>query len=108
MAYLWNASHAHPYFEAEPNMAGFHPWMAIFRFSRLFPNCKGCFCTTDDFATSFLHFPLFSIAVWHLVNSRPVHSLMLFSYLFLCLPCLLPPFTVLCKMVLARPDERET
>ena len=24
------------------------------------------------------------------------------------LPCLLPPFTVLCKMVLARPDERET
>ena len=27
---------------------------------------------------------------------------------FLCLPCLLPPFTVPCKMVLARPDERET
>ena len=26
----------------------------------------------------------------------------------LCLPCLLPPFTVACKMVLARPDERET
>ena len=25
----------------------------------------------------------------------------------LCLPCLLPPFTVPCKMVLARPDERE-
>ena len=25
-----------------------------------------------------------------------------------CLPCLLPPFTVPCKMVLARPDERET
>ena len=24
------------------------------------------------------------------------------------LPCLLPPFTVLCKIVLARPDERET
>ena len=24
------------------------------------------------------------------------------------LPCLLPPFTVPCKMVLARPDERET
>ena len=28
--------------------------------------------------------------------------------LFLCLPCLLPPFTVPCKMVLARPDEPET
>ena len=30
------------------------------------------------------------------------------SYLFFCLPCRLPPFTVPCKMVLARPDERET
>ena len=29
-------------------------------------------------------------------------------FLFPCLPCLLPPFTVPCKMVLARPDERET
>ena len=33
---------------------------------------------------------------------------MLSSHLFLCLPCLLPPFTVPCNMVLARPDERET
>ena len=64
--------------------------------------------TTDDFATSFLHFSLFSTALWDLVNSRPVHSLMLSSHLSLCLPCLLPPFTVPCKMVLARPDERET
>ena len=38
----------------------------------------------------------------------PLHSLMLSSPLFLCPPCLLPPFTVPCKMVLARPDERET
>ena len=64
--------------------------------------------TTDDFTTSFLHFSLFSIALWDLANSRPVHSLMLSSHLFLCLPCLLPPFTVPCKMVLARPDEQET
>ena len=71
-------------------------------------NCKGCWRTTDDFATSFLHFSLFSTALWDLANSRPVHSLMLSSHLFLCLPCLLPPFTVPCKMVLARPDERET
>ena len=28
--------------------------------------------------------------------------------LFFCLPCLRPLFTVPCKMVLARPDERET
>ena len=69
---------------------------------------EGRWGTTDDFATSFLHFSLFSTALWDLPNSRPVHSLMLSSHFFLCPPCLLPPFTVLCKMVLARPDERET
>ena len=74
----------------------------------LFLNHEGRWGTTDDFATSFLHFSLFSTAFLDLPNSRPVHSLMLSSHLFLCLPCLLPPFTVPCKMVLARPDERET
>ena len=72
------------------------------------PNREGRWGTPDDFATSFLHFSLFSTALWGLPNSRPVHSLMLSSHLFLCPPCLLPPFTVPCKMVLARPDERET
>ena len=38
----------------------------------------------------------------------PVHSLMMSSHLCFCLPCLLPPFTVPCKMVLARPEEWET
>ena len=64
--------------------------------------------TMDDFATSYLHFSLFSTALLDLVNCRPAHSLMLSSHLFLCLPCLLPPFTVPCKMVLARPDEQDT
>ena len=73
-----------------------------------FLNREGRWDTTDDFVTSFLHFSLFSTALWDLPNSRPVHSLMLSSHLFLCLPCLLPPFIVPCKMVLARPDERET
>ena len=71
-------------------------------------NREGCWGTTDDFTTNFLHFSLFSTALWDLANSRPVHSLMLSSHLFLCPPCLLPPFTVPCKMVLARPDEWET
>ena len=71
-------------------------------------NCEGRWGTTDDFATSFLHFPLFSNALCCLPNSRPVHSLMLSSHLFLCLPCVLPPFTVHCVMVSARPNERET
>ena len=61
-----------------------------------------------DFATSFLHFSLFSTALWDLANSWPVHSLMPLCHLLLCLPCLLSPFTVPCKMVLARPDERKT
>ena len=33
-------------------------------------------------------FPLFSTVLLDLPNSRPVHSLMLSSHLFLCLPCL--------------------
>ena len=64
--------------------------------------------TTDDFRTSFLHFSLFSTALWDLANSRPVLSLMLSSHLFLCLPCLLRPLTVPWKMVFAGPDKRET
>ena len=60
---------------------------------------EGRWGTTDDLATSFLHFPLFSTALWDLPNSRPVHSLMLSSHRFLCLPCLLPPFTAPCKML---------
>ena len=71
-------------------------------------NREGRWGTTDDFATSFLHLSLFSTALGDSANSRPVLSLMLSSNLFLCRPCLLPPFTVPCKMVLARPDERET
>ena len=74
--------------------------------SHLSLNRQGCWGTTDDFATSFPHFSLFSTALWDLPNSRPAHSLS--SHLFLCLPCLLPPFTQPSKMVLARPDEYET
>ena len=34
-------------------------------------NRKGRLGTTDDFETSFLHFSLFSTALWDLANSRP-------------------------------------
>ena len=74
----------------------------------LSPNRRGRWGTTDDFTTSDLQFSLFPTALRDLANSRPVHSLMLSSRLFFCLPCLLPLFAVPCKMVLARPDERET
>ena len=46
---------------------------------------------------SSIFFP-FSGALWDLPNSRPVHSLMLSSHVSLCLLCLLPPFTVPCKI----------
>ena len=52
--------------------------------------------------------PVSSIALWGLSIFRPLHSLMLSSHLFFCLPCLLPLFTVLCEVVLVRPDERDT
>ena len=44
-------------------------------------------------------FSLFSTALWNLANSRPVNSLMLSSHLLFCLPCLLHPFTIPCKML---------
>ena len=70
-------------------------------------NCGGHWGTTDDFTTSLLHFSLFSTALSDFMYSRHVHSLMLSSHLFFCLSCLLSPFAVPCKMVLARADERE-
>ena len=51
-------------------------------------NREGRWGTTDDSTISFLHFSLFSTALWDLANSRLVHSLMLSSHLFLYLPCL--------------------
>ena len=76
--------------------------------SHLFLNREGRWGTTNDFGTSFFQLSLFSTALLDLSISRPAYSLMLSSHLSLCLPCLLLPFTVPCKMVLARPDERET
>ena len=71
-------------------------------------NRWGCLNTTDDFSSSFLHFSLFSTALWDLANSRLVHSLTLSFQFFFCLPCLLSPFTVPCKVVFARPDWWQT
>ena len=45
-----------------------------------------CWGTTVDFATSFLHSSRFSAFNSMLFHSRPVHSLMLSSHRFLCLP----------------------
>ena len=41
-------------------------------------------------------------------HARPVHSLMLSSHRFLCLPLRLPLWTVPCRIVLANLDDRVT
>ena len=43
---------------------------------RLSLNREGRRGTTDDFAIGFLHFSLFTTALWDLANSKPVYSLM--------------------------------
>ena len=62
------------------------PDMALVRSSHLSLNREGRWGTAEDFAISFLHFPLFSTALWDLASPRPVHSLKLSSHLFHCLP----------------------
>ena len=64
--------------------------------------------TTVDFTTSFLHSSWFLAFRSSIFHSRPVHSLMLSSHRFLCLPLCLPPWTVPCRIVLASPDDHVT
>ena len=63
--------------------------------------------TTDDVATIPFHPSLSSAALRESPNPIPVHSLMLSSHLFFCLPLLLAPFTVPCRIVFAMPEELE-
>ena len=64
--------------------------------------------TTDEFATIPFHLDLFSAALVELAKSIPVHSLILSSHLFFCLPLFLFPFTVPCRIVFAIPEDLET
>ena len=64
--------------------------------------------TTDEFATIPFHLVLFSAALVELAKSIPVHSLILSSHLFFCLPLFLFPFTVPCMIVFAKPEDLET
>ena len=63
--------------------------------------------TTDEFATIPFHLDLFSAALVELAKSIPVHSLILSSHLFFCLPLFLFPFTVPCRIVFAKPKDLE-
>ena len=64
--------------------------------------------TTDECATIPFHLDLFSAALVELTKSIPVHSLILSSHLFFCLPLFLFPFTVPCRVVFAKPEDLET
>ena len=64
--------------------------------------------TTDGFETIPFHLVLFSAALVELAKSISVHSLMLFSHLYFCLPLFLFPFTVPCRIVFAKPEDLET
>ena len=60
------------------------------------------------FATIPFHLDLFSAALVELAKSISVHSLILSSHLFFCLPLFLFPFTVSCRIVFAKPEDLET
>ena len=64
--------------------------------------------TTDEFPTIPFHLILFSAALVELAKSIPVHSLILSSHLFFCLPLFVFPFTVPCRIVFAKPEDLET
>ena len=53
------------------------------------------------------HPSLSSAALRESPNPIPFHSLMLSSHLFFCLPLLLAPFTVPCRIVFAMPEDLE-
>ena len=61
--------------------------------------------TKDDRATTVLHSSLFSAFRRASPNFNPVHSVMLSSHLFFCLPLLLPPYTVPCRIIFASPVD---
>ena len=62
---------------------------------------------TDDVATMHFNPYLSFAALRESPSSIPIHSLMLSSHLFFCLPLLLAPFTVPCKIVFAMHEDLE-
>ena len=59
----------------------------------------------DNRTTTFLHSSLSSAFQRASSSLNPVHSDILSSYLFLCLPFLLPPCIVLCRIIFASPVD---
>ena len=64
--------------------------------------------TTDEFETILFHLVPFSAALVKLAKSIPVHSLILSPHLFLLSASVFFPFIVPCRIVFAKPEDRET
>ena len=89
-------------------MALFYPVTSLV-YSIFYPiTLEGRRGTTDEFATIPFHLDMFSAALVELAKSIPVHTLILSSHLFFCLPRFLFPFTVPCSIVFANPEDLET
>ena len=94
-------------------VSGWEDWVDLYPWSLLLSiylsrSLADRWGTTVDLTTSFLHSSWFSAFCSMMFHSRPVHSLMLSSHRFLCLPLRLPPWTVPCRIVLASPADRVT
>ena len=62
---------------------------------------------TDEFVTIPFYFLPFSAAPFELAKSIPAHPLILSSHLFFCLPLLLFPLIVPCRIVLVKQEDLE-
>ena len=85
----------------------FHTQFGHFIISSQSLNLGGCRGTIDDVATIPFHPSLSTAAIRESPNPIPIHSLMLSSHLFFCLPLLLAPFTVPCRTVFTMPEDLE-
>ena len=104
-AWEFSLTHTHTHTHEYIDIINQRPSAAAIYLSRSLADRCG---TTVDFTTSFLHSSRFSAFRSVMFHGRPVHSLMLSSHRFLCLPLRLPPWTVPCRIVLASPDDRVT
>ena len=96
-------------FDGPSDIPGSIPGPAAFYSILFYPiTLEGRRGTTDEFATTPFHLDLFSAALVELAKSIPVHSLILSSHLFFCLPLFLFPFTVPCRIVFAKAEDLET
>ena len=91
-----------------PEMGSLGINVCILFYSILSRNLGCHWGTTDEFVTTSFRLVLFSAALVELVKSIPVHSLILSSHLFFCLPLFF--FLSLCPVGLSfsKPEDLET